>query len=136
MENQVYEAPSLVMDQLTDLQREKILKLTFQAAEWEVDLKAIENGNLPPWLTEFLEDEEEEILKEVQDSEELITPMAARVQQGVFDMIHTFSFDSTGSVENEENNDGLFKVEKKILKLKDKLTRPFLDINASYTVIW
>jgi hypothetical protein len=48
MENQVYEAPSLVMDQLTDLQREKILKLTFQAAEWEVDLKAIENGNLPP----------------------------------------------------------------------------------------
>jgi hypothetical protein len=146
-ENQVYSSPVLALDQFTPSQKEKILKWSFQAAEWEADLKAFADGAPPSWMVEILESEDEHSEKEEQVSVDLITPSGARAKQGVFDIIPTFSFDSLKSDEFEDKEDigdesvvptadsKLLKMEAKILKLKGKLTRPFLDIDASYTIM-
>jgi chromosome segregation ATPase len=61
----------------------------------------------------------------------------------VFDIVPTFSFDSTDLDEMNEEKEGktediqerMIKVEGKLVSLKSKLTRPFLDIDASYSVL-
>jgi hypothetical protein len=80
--------------------------------------------------------------KDEQDSVELLSPVASKAKQGVFELVPKFSFESTESDDKSlkediehTQDDRLAKVETKLGKLKEKLTRPFMDIEASYAVI-
>jgi len=137
----------LPLEGFNEAQREKILRLSHPASEWEMIFGAIQSGHLPEWLKELANDVDEEELgvaeEEDQKSLQLLSPLASRGKHGVFEIIPSFSFDSTGSLGQEENGDTkedyvdgrLAKVESRIDSLKTKLTRPFLDIDASYSVL-
>jgi uncharacterized protein YoxC len=151
-DTQVHCTPVLPLDGFNQSQREKLLESTFTAAEWEAIFGSVQSGHLPEWLEE-LKLKEMEVRSEEDDEHkplQLLSPLASRDKHGVFDILPSFSFDSAGSSGKDEEggdkNDGedekwddtmgrLTKVETRLDSLKMKLTRPFLDIDASYSVL-
>jgi hypothetical protein len=144
-ENQVYCDPCLDLSVLFEGQRAKLMSMTQTAADWDRDIKNISKGQFPAWLENNDSTEKVHVLDaEDQASLNLLSPMASEVKQGIFEMFPSFSFESEtsndskeGSEEFEENETLLriSKLEKRLLQLRAKLTRPFTDIEASYTVL-
>jgi hypothetical protein len=145
-EHQVHCTPVLPLDGLNQVQRNKLCSMSFSSTEWESIFGSIQSGHLPEWLVEL-----EDVLKAKDDEAEDIelnslqplSPMASQDKHGVFDIVPTFSFDSTDVDELHEEKDSkpedinvrMMKVEGKLVALKSKLSRPFLDIDASYSVL-
>jgi hypothetical protein len=144
-ENQVYCAPCLDRSTLSEVQRAKLMSMTQTAADWDRDIKNINKGQFPAWLNDKDSEEKAPVLdEEDQTSLNLLLPMASEVKQGIFEMFPSLSFESVapedskeGSEVSEENEALLHisKLEKRLSQLKSKLTQPFTDIEASYTVL-
>jgi hypothetical protein len=143
-DTQAHCTPVLPLGGFNQDQREKALSLVFTASEWETIFGSIQSGHPPLWLRE-LESEEKMKTEEEEDqrSLQLLSPLASRDKHGVFEILPSFSFDSTGSGEKGEVDEEqlteaegrLAKVEFRLDSLKSKLTRPFLDIDASYSIL-
>jgi hypothetical protein len=143
-ENQVHCTPVLPLDSLTQAQQGKVRSMLLTAAEWETVLGEIQSGHVPDWLLglDAVKEEDEERSADA-DSLQLLSPMASRGKEGMFSIVPTFSFDSTSLEELDEGMETkvddtdtrLLKVEGRLISLKSKLTRPFLDIEANYSVI-
>jgi len=126
---------------LSASQRDKLSVATLSAADWEMCFQQIHE--LPDWLQEEV-DEVKGLNAKDQSMAQLLSPVASKNRHGVFKIIPTFSFDSIASYEGK-TEDGVIpieptvirvkKLEDKFLKFKDKFTRPFLHIDASYTVL-
>jgi hypothetical protein len=142
-DNQVYAAPTWNLSSFLEKQRGSILSIQLTAADWEKDFKSIESGEYPEWLVKIMEEDvQDNSSVSDQVSVQLLSPVAAKSKQGVFELLPTFSFESANSEGNTRENEfevdadtRLFKVENKIEKLKSKLNRPFRDIDASYSVM-
>jgi hypothetical protein len=102
----------------------------------------IRSGNFPEWLQQ---EQDENLARDddlYQDSLQLLSPAASKNKNGVFKIIPTFSFESVNSdTASQDEQEGsnldkkLAKLEGKVVSLKNKLSRPFLDIDASYMVM-
>lgn len=94
-------------------------------------------GSLPDWLEKTVDKEPEE---DDINSFTLLTPTASASNHGIFEVFPSLSFDSVAS----EDPDGtsldvtaskLQRLERNLHVLKEKLTRPFTDIEASYLAL-
>ena len=139
-EHQVHCTPVLPLDGLNQAQRDKLCSMAFTLTDWESIFGSIQSGHLPVWLVELENIQSEE--EAVPDDLQLLTPMASRDKHGVFDIVPSFSFESTGEEQFEEKEGisddvdaRLLKVEGRLISLKSKITRPFLDIDASYSAL-
>ena len=141
--NQVMSSPMLDLTHLFRVQRVRLLAASMSAADWEICFHRIQQGDLPDWLTEELE-EEVFVRKDDSHSMQLLSPVATKEKHGIFKIVPTFSFESTSSDEDklDEDMDNLESTEGQVKKLKDKLlvlkgklARPFFDIDASYNVL-
>jgi len=144
-DQQVFTSPVWPLTEVSAEQKNKILLIQQSAEDWEKDFKTLELGEDPEWLVQIKgqEDADAPSTAAEQESVQLLSPVAARSKQGCFEIVPTFSFEST-SFDDVETEEGilqedtqvrLVKVESKLHQLKAKLGRPFLDIDASYAVM-
>jgi hypothetical protein len=77
-DNLAYSLPTLDLDQFSAAQQEKILRWSFQASDWETDIKAIAKGDFPEWFSEIVDQDDVASAKDEQDSVELLSPMSLR----------------------------------------------------------
>jgi len=133
----------LDLTHLSRVQHVRLLAASMSAADWEICFHRIQQGDLPDWLTEELE-EEVFVRQDDSHSVQLLSPVATKEKHGIFKIVPTFSFESTSSDEDklDEDMDNLESTEGQVKKLKDKLlvlkgklARPFFDIDASYNVL-
>jgi archaellum component FlaC len=141
-DNQVLVSPVWNLAEYSEDQVEQIKAIQFSAGDWGKEFKIIDSGEVPDWLQLIHgKVEEEASLDTDQVSVQLLSPMAAASKQGVFELVPNFSFDSTntedegGDEDKDEMQARLVKVESKLGRLKDRLSRPFRDIDASYSVM-
>jgi len=142
-DHQVYTSPVWNVVEFTPEQRSSILAVQMTAADWEKEFKLMETGGLPEWLEQIKSQGSEETSSVTeQESVQLLSPVGAKAKQGIFKIVPSFSFDSVDSEGTEKEGDEevntqdrLIKVESKLGKLKAKLGRPFMDIDASYSVM-
>jgi hypothetical protein len=71
---------------------------------------------------------------------ELLSLSTSKIKSSIFDIMPTFSFESTTSEAQLADQDNvmegqILKVENRLESLKSKLARPFLDIETSFTVL-
>jgi hypothetical protein len=142
-DNQVYASPSLDLKLLSDAQTAKLASMELSASDWEQVFADVPAGKFPSWLQQ--QDQEDDSMKDDeldQESFHLLSPVASKSKNGVFKIVPTFSFDSVNSETASQEDDQrpnldkkLAKLEGKVVSLKNKLSRPFLDIDASYTVM-
>jgi len=141
-DNQVFKVPSLDLRVLSDSQCAKLLSLVQLPTEWENDFKKIVEGEMVEWM----EDDEDSTVTLDQGnnpSVELLSPGTSKFKTGIFDIMPTFSFDSSSSDDVDHMNGNEFKIadhriqkmEMQLEGLKSKLTRPFMDIETSYTML-
>jgi hypothetical protein len=142
-DHQVASSPSLDLSILSRGQREKLLEASMSAADWEVCFQSIQSGDYPDWLIVDPDAKVDDGLADV-ESVDLLSPIAAKEKYGVFKIIPTFSFDSDVSDYDEKvGEDGIRsltegrvkRLEDKMLHLKEKLSRPFIEIDAGYNVL-
>jgi hypothetical protein len=78
------------------------------------------------------------------DDDQILSPIGTKLKHGVFDILPNFNFESQNSEDGIKNagsivplssEDRLSKVETRLQTLKNKLTAPFLDIDAGYAVL-
>ena len=141
-DNQVLSFPTMDLTPLSWAQRSKLLAATMSAADWDLCFQSIQACALPEWLLD--EGGGKENLKEDDGhSFNLLSPVDTKEKHGIFKLVPTFSFDSEVTEDDKENlgtsvstTEGrVKKLEDKLVVLKEKLARPFMDIDASYTVL-
>jgi hypothetical protein len=142
-DHQALSAPFLELDVFSREQRSKILEASMSAADWEVCFQTIQSGALPEWLIVDVETQVDIHLDEV-ESVDLLSPIAVKEKTGVFKIIPTFSFESDMSNVDEDEGElsartstegRVKKLEDKMVVLKEKLARPFIEIDAGYNVL-
>jgi hypothetical protein len=102
--NQVMSSPMLDLTHLFRVQRVRLLAASMSAADWEICFHRIQQGDLPDWLTEELE-EEVFVRKDDSHSMQLLSPVATKEKHGIFKIVPTFSFESTSSDEDKLDED-------------------------------
>jgi len=138
--NQVFKSPTLSLSLLSDIQRAKLISFLQLPAEWENDFKRIEEGLLPNWIEDL---EDPSVLGDhVSNTQtaELLSTSANKFRSGIFDILPSFSFESKSGEEQDDNDHDpmegrILKVEHRLNSLKSKLSKPFMDIETSYTVL-
>jgi hypothetical protein len=144
-ENQVLCHPCLSLATLSKGQVELIQGETFTQAEWDHLVEQVQLRVVPEWLKiNAVQDAKSDAVVADQNDDPLLCPIATEEKQGVFEIIPSFSFDSVTSEEGLEKKEDklhfsmeerLGKIELRLRTLKNKLTAPFLDINASYAIL-
>ncbi len=143
MDNRVLSAPCLDLESFTRAQRAELMSASMSASDWEACFQAVQMGEVPDWLI-VDEGPQDDNKNEDAHSVQLLSPVASKERLGVFQIVPNFSFESTVSDEDKYDDDGLGmastegrvkRLEGKLVTLKEKLARPFLDIDASYTVM-
>jgi hypothetical protein len=105
-DTQMYCIPSLDLDLLSFSQQELLCQASFTPAEWGQFFKSVQGGNTPDWLIV-----DEAINKKDADfpdnNEELhlLSPAATKFKHRAFEILPTFSYDSTVSEEDNKNAD-------------------------------
>jgi len=142
-DNQVLCAPTADLTTFTVAQRAKLFSASTSASDWEVCLQSIQLGDLPDWL--LAEEGTKDGVKEDDvHSVQLLSLVAIKEKHGVFQLVPTFSFESEVTEDDKVKGDILTsisteghvkKMEDKLVVLKEKLSCPFLDIDASYEVL-
>jgi hypothetical protein len=100
---------------------------------------------VPEWLKiNAVQDAKPDAVVADQNDDPLLCPIATEEKQGAFEIIPSFSFDSVTLEEGLEKKEDklhfsseerLGKIELRLRTLKNKLTAPFLDIDASYAIL-
>lgn len=142
-DSQVMNAPTLDLGLLSSGQRLQLLAATMSAADWEVCFQSIMSGEMPDWMR-VEPDIKQDLDADESQSVQLLSPIGSKEKQGIFQIVPTFSFESGASEvsnsgeETDEENATMGRVkrlEEKLVSLKGKLSRPFMDIDASYSVL-
>jgi hypothetical protein len=133
-DNQIHCSPVLPVDAFSPTQRAKLLSVSFTVNDWEKIFMDIKSGVLPDWLAER---EAEESAAAAEPAISLLSPSNSNNKQGIYDILPSFSQDSASSEERAELDSDMRieKVKGQLKSLRSKLTRPFLDIEVSYTLI-
>jgi len=144
-DTQVYCIPSLDLDLLSDSQQELLRQASFSPAEWGQFFNSVQGGITPDWLIvdEAINKKDAEF-PDCNEELHLLSPVATKIKHGAFEILPTFSYDSTVSEEDNKNadeptclliEDRMVKMESRLNRLKSKLTAPFLEIDASYAMV-
>jgi len=133
-DNQILGSPVLPIGLFSASQRAKLLSMMLSVAEWEKVFQAIKDGEVPEWLIESGLDA---TTPTSDPAVALLSPSGTSNKQGIFEILPTFSFESAASDGNlEVSPEGrIDKVEGRLKSLQSKLSRPFMDIEVSYTLV-
>jgi len=146
-DNQVLCQPTLSLDEFSIAQGDAFTSEMFSQAQWEQVFASVKSGSLPKWLKEAaaLQGEKDAVPPGSDvDDDQILSPIGTKSKHGVFDIHPNFSFKSQNSEDGIEkagsilplsSEDRLTKVEARLQMLKNKLTAPFLDIDAGYAVL-
>jgi hypothetical protein len=142
----VYSSPYLQVDVLSKPQVAKFASMKQTAREWEKEVNRINAGEFPEWLLDkedvnFQENEQDNISNK-EPAMDLLSPVACERKQGIFDIVPSLSFDSASSDKSLEScvveaslEDKVATLDVHLRRLRDKLVRPFNDIEASYVTL-
>jgi len=138
----VYQSPVLQLGSLSDVRLNLLQKKKQTAGTWAKDIAAIMEGNPPVWfgaeVSVMPPDTSPPLQASRGDTTDLESPKASEQKHGIFELAPSFSFDSASSEATLHPNepisleDKVIKLQVHLNRLKDKLARPFTDIEASY----